>query len=36
VYKRLSELGYLKLRYPEDNTLGVRYEPWHIKISIDV
>ncbi len=36
VYKRLSELGYLQLRYPEDNTLGVRYEPWHIKINADV
>ena len=33
VYKRLSELGYLQLRYPADNKLGVRYEPWHIKIS---
>ncbi len=33
VYKRLAELGYLKLRYPEDNRLGVRYEPWHIKIN---
>lgn len=33
VYKRLTELGYLKLRYPEDNRLGVRYEPWHIKIN---
>ena len=36
VYKRLSELGYLKLRYPQDNQLGVRYEPWHIKINVDV
>lgn len=36
VYKRLSELGYLKLRYPEDNHLGVRYEPWHIKINTNV
>jgi len=36
VYKRLSELGYLQLRYPEDNRLGVRYEPWHIKINVDV
>ncbi len=34
VYKRLAELGYLKLRYPEDNRLGVRYEPWHIKINM--
>jgi hypothetical protein len=33
VYKRLTELGYLKLRYPQDNRLGVRYEPWHIKIN---
>ena len=33
VYKRLSEMGYLQLRYPEDNKLGVRYEPWHIKIN---
>jgi hypothetical protein len=36
VFKRLSELGYLKLRYPQYNELGVRYEPWHIKISADV
>jgi D-alanyl-D-alanine carboxypeptidase-like protein len=36
VYKRLTELGYLKLRYPQDNQLGVRYEPWHIKINTDV
>ena len=33
VFKRLSEMGYLKLRYPQDNNLGVRYEPWHIKIN---
>ncbi len=36
VYKRLAELGYLKLRYPQDNKLGVRYEPWHIKINLNV
>ncbi len=36
VYKRLSEMGYLKLRYPADNKLGVRYEPWHIKINANV
>ena len=33
VYKRLSEQGYLKLRYEQDNHLGVRFEPWHIKIT---
>jgi hypothetical protein len=36
VYKRLSELGYLKLRYPQKNLLGVRFEPWHIKINTEV
>jgi len=33
VYKSLHGLGYLKLRYPQDNQLGVRFEPWHIKIG---
>jgi LAS superfamily LD-carboxypeptidase LdcB len=33
VYQRLCDLGYLKLRYPQDNMLGVRFEPWHIKIT---
>jgi hypothetical protein len=33
VYKRLCDLGYLTLRYPEKNLLGVRFEPWHIKIN---
>ncbi|MBF0367949.1 MAG: D-alanyl-D-alanine carboxypeptidase family protein [Magnetococcales bacterium] len=33
VYKRLVELGYLQLRYPRDNLLGVRFEPWHIKVN---
>jgi len=32
VFKKLVYLGYAKLRYPKDNQLGVRYEPWHIKI----
>lgn len=32
VYRKLSTLGYLKLRYPQKNMLGVRYEPWHIKL----
>lgn len=31
-YRRLSELGYLDIRYPQNNPFGVRYEPWHIKI----
>ncbi len=33
VYKKLKALGYLTLRYPNKNFLGVRYEPWHIKVS---
>lgn len=31
--KKLQELGYLKLRYPQGNMLGVRFEPWHIKVG---
>ena len=33
VYTRLTDLGYLKLRYKLNNPLGVRFEPWHIKIT---
>lgn len=31
-YKRLIELKYVDLRYTIDNQVGVRYEPWHIKV----
>ena len=31
-FKRLIDLGYLDIRYPEENPFGVRYEPWHIKV----
>ena len=31
-YKRLIELKYVDLRYTLDNQVGVRYEPWHIKV----
>jgi hypothetical protein len=34
VYKRLCDLGYLNLRYEKFNRLGVRFEPWHIKITV--
>ena len=33
VYRKLKDLGYVKIRYVEDNMLGVRFEPWHIKVS---
>ncbi len=32
-YKKLIDLGYIDIRYPMDNNLGVRFEPWHIKVS---
>lgn len=32
VYKKLVDRGFLELRYPVDNLLGVRFEPWHIKV----
>jgi D-alanyl-D-alanine carboxypeptidase len=33
VYRKLGDNGYLKLRYPRKNMLGVRFEPWHIKVN---
>lgn len=33
VFKKLSELGYVDIRYPRDNLFGVRFEPWHIKVK---
>jgi hypothetical protein len=33
VCRRLENLGYIDLRYRQDNTLGVRFEPWHIKVT---
>lgn len=32
VYKRLQDLGYIDIRYTNDNRFGVRYEPWHIQV----
>lgn len=31
-YKRLIELKYVDIRYTKENQVGVRYEPWHIKV----
>ncbi len=31
-FKRLMDLGFVKIRYHKNNKLGVRYEPWHIKV----
>lgn len=31
-YRRMIDLGYVDIRYTEQNLLGVRHEPWHIKV----
>ena len=31
-FKRLQDLGYVQIRYTANNNLGVRYEPWHIRV----
>lgn len=31
-FRKLQRLGYVALRYTSDNHLGVRFEPWHIKV----
>ncbi|MEN8245649.1 MAG: M15 family metallopeptidase [Thermodesulfobacteriota bacterium] len=33
VFKKLQNLDYVHLRYTERNHLGVRFEPWHIKVT---
>ncbi len=32
-FRKLIDLGYIDIRYPESNEYGVRHEPWHIKIG---
>jgi len=32
VFKRLVATDNLRMRYPRGNYLGVRYEPWHIRV----
>lgn len=31
-FKRMQDLGFVAIRYDEGNNLGVRFEPWHIKV----
>ena len=31
-YSDLQKLGYISIRYPQNNPYGVRFEPWHIKV----
>ena len=32
VFKKLKDLGYIQLRYQNANLLGVRFEPWHVRV----
>jgi len=32
VFRRLSRAGALPMRYPRGNRLGVRFEPWHVRV----
>ena len=34
VFRRLTDQGFVTLRYCRDNLLGVRFEPWHIKVAV--
>ena len=31
-FKRLMDIGYVDIRYPEDNPYGVRFAPWHVRV----
>ncbi len=33
VFRKLADRGLVQYRYKRDNLLGVRYEPWHIKLN---
>ena len=33
VYRNITQLDYVIFRYPRNNQLGVRFEPWHIQVS---
>lgn len=33
VFKKLYNGGYITIRYTNGNPFGVRYEPWHIKVT---
>ena len=32
-FQRLMDLGYVSIRYDESNALGVRHEPWHVRVT---
>ena len=33
VFKKLYDGGYISIRYTSNNPYGVRFEPWHIKVT---
>lgn len=33
VYNKVHRLDYFKIRYTQNNMLGVRYEPWHVLVD---
>jgi len=33
VFKKLYDGGYITIRYTSNNPYGVRFEPWHIKVT---
>ncbi len=33
IYRNMTQLDYVIFRYPRNNQLGVRFEPWHIQVS---
>jgi hypothetical protein len=33
IFRRLKDQGFVNLRYCRNNLLGVRFEPWHIKVT---
>jgi len=35
VYRTITQLDYVIFRYPRNNQLGVRFEPWHIQVSLN-
>lgn len=34
VFRKLTQLRYVDLRYTQNNRVGVRFEPWHIKVDV--
>jgi D-alanyl-D-alanine carboxypeptidase len=32
VYQKMTQLDYIVFRYPQNNRLGVQFEPWHVQV----